>query len=192
MGRPVGAALQVGYRCQNIKRVATLRRHGRFGGCRTVQVEAEIVRQMVIFKYVGQQRFIARTQQHHVMRHVVKTFVGSKVPNKKTHGILAPFDLGVGPHFAVLWVDQVPIGPSRVGVAHNDIRRDGFSGGKRDANSVPMVNIDAAHLSACAQTAAHVLDQIHQAAHQRPCTAHGPVHAKASLQCVNEGIHAGH
>ena len=192
MGRPIGAALQVGYRCQNIKRIATRRRHGRFGGCRAMQVEAEILRQMVVFEYVGQQRFIARAQQHHVMRHVFKTFVGAKVPNKKAHGILTLRDLGVGPHLAVLWVDQILIGPGRVGIANDDVSRNSFAGGQRDTTDPPLVDFDAANFCAGAQTAAHAFDHIHQAVDQSPGTAHGPVHAKASLQRIDEGINAGH
>ena len=157
-----------------------------------MQVKTEILSQMVVFKYVSQQRFIARAQQHHVMRHVVKTFVGAKVPNKKAHRILALLDLGVGPHLAVLWVDQVLIGPRRIGVANDDISRNSFAGGQRDAADPALLDFDAANFSACAQTAAHAFDHIHQAVDQSPGTAHGPVHAKASLQRIDEGIHAGH
>ena len=99
------------------------------------------------------------------MRHVLETFVGAKVPDKKAHGILTLLDLGVGPHLAVLWVDQVLIGPRRIGIANNDIGWDYFAGGQRDTTDPPLVDFDAANFSAGAQAAAHVFDQIHQTAH---------------------------
>ena len=157
-----------------------------------MQVKAEIFRQMVVFEYIGQQRFIAWAQQHHVMRHVFKTFVGAKVPNKKAHGILTLLNLGVGPHLAVLWVDQVLISPRRIGVANDDISRNRFAGGQRDTTDPALVDVDAANFSARTQAAAHAFDHIHQAVDQSPGTAHGPVHAKASFQRIDKGINAGH
>ena len=126
------------------------------------------------------------------MRHVFKTFVGAKVPNKKAHGILTLLDLGVGPHFAVLWVDQVPISPRRIGVANDDISRNRFAGGQRDTTDPALVDVDAANFCARTQAAAHAFDHIHQAVDQSPGTAHGPVHAKASFQRIDKGINAGH
>ena len=151
-----------------------------------MQVKAEIVGKVVIFEDIFEQRFIARPEQHHVMRHIVKAFVRAKVPNKKTHRILAALNLGVCPDFAVLRVDQVLIGPGGVCIADNDVGRQCFTACKCDATSASICDFDATNFSASAQTAAHVFDQIHQAVDQSPGTAHSPVHAIASLERIDE------
>ena len=93
------------------------------------------------------------------MRHVVKTFVSTEVPNKKTHRIFTLFNLSVGPHLSISWIDQILIRPSSVGIADNDISRNGFAASKRYAIGATTVDIDAANFSASAQSATHVFNQ---------------------------------
>jgi hypothetical protein len=96
-GRPVGA------RCSNWAPQRGRKKCRSPGGPRkgpwrlAVQVQAEVFGQLVVFKNVLQQTFVARAQHHHVVRHIGVLAVGAKVPNKQTRRIVALGNALVGP-----------------------------------------------------------------------------------------------
>ena len=183
---PIGAAVKMGHGCQHIKRIASSGGHVQVGGCGAVQIQTKIIGQVVLVEDVFQQSLVSWAQQHHVVGHIVESFVGAKVPNKQTHGISATFNLGVGPYLSVLRLNKVFVGPCGVGIGDHHLGMNAFTCHKRHPTGLAILDIDALNLRVGPDTPAHVLNQTYHAADQSARTTHGPVHTVASLKCIDE------
>src|SRR4051794_11417864 len=82
--RPVGAAGQVGHRRQYVEGVAARRRERAVRHARTVQIEAEIIRQALSGEDIGEQRLVARPEHHGVVEDAVVAAVGTEIPDEET------------------------------------------------------------------------------------------------------------
>jgi len=104
----------------------------------------------VLLEDVLQQTFVARAQQHHVVRHVGVLLVGAEVPDKQAHGVAALVNALVGPVAAVFRRDQVAVGPGRVGVGDHDVSSHELAAGQRHARGASVHHLDAPHFCAAA------------------------------------------
>ena len=190
-GRPVGAAAQIGHHRQSVKRVATGRGQRRVGRRGSVQVQAEVFGQLVVFKDVLQQTFVARSQHHHVVRHIGVLAVGAKVPDKQTRRIVAFGNALVAPMASVLWLDQVLVRPGGVAIADHDVGGYNLAAVQDHAGGGAVVHLNACDSGVVADGNVALLQQVHQGLHDGTRAAHGRVHAPAPFQNVDERVNAG-
>ena len=197
LGRPVGAAVQMRYGAEGIEGVAARRCHARFGGRGAVQVQAEVLGQVVALEDVVQQFLVAWPHQDHVVGHVFIALVGAEVPDKHAHRITPLVHFLVGPVAAVLRCDELAVRPHGVGVGHHHVGRDALAIGQQHTGDLATAlgrghTFDAGHFGIHAHRATQALDQAHHALDDLAWAAHGPVHAKAALQRVDQCVDASH
>ena len=81
-----------------------------------MQIQAEIFRQQLAVKNIGEQFTVARPQRNRVMRDIRILAFGAKVPHEQAHRIAGFFNPSIGPAFAMLGGHQIAVSGGRVGV----------------------------------------------------------------------------
>ena len=186
--RPIRPAAEMRHRRQHVEAVAPLRRQRRVRHAGAVQVEAEILRQVLLREDVLQQRLVARAEHHGVVVDRIVPLAGAEVPDKQAHRIARLLDLPVGPALARVVTQQLGIGPADIGVGDDDIGADGLARGQGHAGGAAFRDLDPRHLRLVAHAAAQALDQPDQPLHQRAHAAHGVVDAVRTLQMRDQAV----
>ena len=190
LGRPVGLAQEVGHGCQHVEAVASFGRHRRVARRRSVEVEAEVVRELLVLEDVLDQPLVARPQADRVMRHVVVAAVGAEVPDEEAVRVGKPVDACVGPLAARALGQEVAVGPGDVGVGDDDVGVDHLAALKAHALGGAAVDQDLRDRALQAERAALTPDQAREAVHELAGAAHDIVDAAFTLEIGDERVDA--